>query len=58
MIKADLDGDVRQAETDNRLAIVEGRVDLVRRDLGRSEQRLDVVVARAAEDNDAGINER
>ena len=51
MVKVSLDSDERLAGSDNRLALVEGRVDLVRRDLSRSEQRLDVVVARAAEDS-------
>ena len=58
MIKVSLDADERLAESDNRLAVVEGRVDLVRQDMKRSEQRLDVVVARAAEDEDAHLNER
>ena len=57
-IRIDLDTDDRMAASDNRLTVVEGRVDLVRRDLGRSHQRLNVVVARAAEDGDAIINEK
>ena len=58
MIRVSLDMDVRQAEADNRLALVEGQVQLVRRDLSRSDGRLDVVAARAAEDNDSHVNER
>ena len=58
MIRVSLDADVRQSEADNRLAVVEGKVELVRRDLGRSSQRIDVVVARASEDGDSQVNER
>ena len=58
MVKVSLDSDERLAESDNRLAVVEGRVDNVRRDLRRSEGRIDVVVARAAEDEDAHQNEK
>ena len=58
MVRVNLDLDLRQAEADNRLTLVEGRVDLVRRDLVRTDQRLDVVVARAAEDGDAILNEK
>ena len=58
MIRVSLDGDVRASEADNRLAVVEGRVDLVHRDLAHSSQRLDVVVARASEDGDAIANEK
>ena len=58
MIRIDLDSDDRAAASENRMAVVEGRVDLVRRDLGRSHQRINVVVARAAEDGDAILNER
>ena len=58
MIRVSLDADERCAMADNRLTAVEGRVDLVQRDLGRSDQRLDVVVARAAEDGDSIVNER
>ena len=58
MIRASLDGDVRASEADNRLSIVEGRVDLVQRDLARGSQRLDVVAARAAEDEDGYSNEK
>ena len=58
MVKVDLDADVRLAETDNRLAVVEARVDLVQRDLHRSDQRMNVVVARAAEEEDGHLNEK
>ena len=58
MVRVSLDGDVRAAEADNRLAIVEGRVDLVRRDLARNSQRLDVVAARGAEESEAAQNEK
>ena len=58
MIRVSLDADERLAGSDNRLALVEGRVDLVRRDLGRSDQRINVVVARAAEEADAHANEK
>ena len=58
MVKASLDADVRMSDADNRLALVESRVDLVRRDLRRSRHRVDVVVALAAEETDAGLNER
>ena len=58
MIRIDLDADERMMASENRLTVVESRVDLVRTDLGRSNQRLDVVVARAAEDGDANVNVR
>ena len=58
LVRADLDSEAHGSEVDNRLALVEGRVDLVQRDLARSDQRLDVVVARAAEDGDAILNEK
>ena len=58
MIRADLDGDLRASEAENRLAVIEGRVDLVRRDLVRSNHRIDVGAARASEDGDAVLNER
>ena len=58
MVRVSLDTEDRLAESDNRLTVVEGRVDLVRRDLGRSDQRLNVVVARAAEEADSRINEK
>ena len=58
MIRVSLDADDRQAQADNRIAAVEGRVELVRRDLGRSDQRLNVVVARAAEEADGIANEK
>ena len=58
MVKVSLDADVRQAEADNRMAVVEGRVDLVRQDLRHQSSRLNVVVARAAEEADASVNQR
>ena len=58
MVRVSLDGDLRANEADNRLAMVEGRVDLVRRDLVRSNQRLDVAVARASEDGDQNLNDK
>ena len=58
MVKIDLDTDDRLAADDNRLTAVEGRVDVVRRDLIQSSDRLDVVVARASEEGDASINEK
>ena len=58
MVQVSLDSDVRIAGSDNRLAMVEGRVDLVRHDMRASHQRLDVVVARAAEDTDAVLNDK
>ena len=58
MVQVDLDSDVRLADTDNRLAVVEGRVDLMQRDLLANGQRMDVVVARAAEEEDAHLNEK
>ena len=58
MVRVDLDSDELLAADDNRLTVVEGRVDLVRRDLSQNSSRLDVVVARAAEDGDALINEK
>ena len=58
MVRVSLDAEDRLAESSNRVTVVENRVDLVRRDLGRTEQRLNVVVARAAEDGDAILNEK
>ena len=58
MIQVSLDTDVRMVGSDNRLSVVEGRVDLVRHDMESSSQRLDVVVARAAEDTDAALNDK
>ena len=58
MVRVSLDADVRQSEADNRIAVVESRVELVRQDLGRQNNRLYVVVCRAAEDGDEAINQR
>ena len=58
MVQVSLDADERLAADQNRITSVESRVDLVKRDLGRSEQRINVVVARAAEDRDAAVNEK
>ena len=58
MIRLTLEADDRLMASENRLTVVENRVDLVRRDLGRTEQRLNVVAARAAEDSDATVNEK
>ena len=58
MIKVSLDTDERLAKDENRVTVLEGRVDLVRRDFVRSDQRLNVVVARAAEEADAAVNEK
>ena len=52
------DMDDRMARSINRTTAVEGRVDLIRRDQARSDQRINVVVARAAEEADALANER
>ena len=52
------DMDDRMAREVNRASAVEGRVDLLRRDQARSDQRINVVVARAAEEADALVNER
>ena len=58
MVRVSLDTDLRQSEADNRVTLVESRVDLVRQDLGRQTQRLNVAVARAAEEADAHTNLR
>ena len=58
MVAVDLDTDLRAGAAENRLTVVENRVDLVRRDLGRTEQRLNVVAARGSEDSDAALNEK
>ena len=58
MVIVDLDTDLRASASENRLTVVENRVDLVRRDLGRAEQRLNVAAARASEDGDAVANEK
>ena len=58
MIRVSLDTDDRLVADENRLTAIEGRVDVVRREVVRSDQRVDVVVARSAEEGDAIINER
>ena len=58
MVRVGQDSEERFGSSENRLAVVEGRVNLVRRDLIRSEQRVNVVVARAAEEADGILNER
>ena len=58
MVQVSLDADVRAASSENRLALVEGRVDLVRHDMAGSHHRVDVVVARAAEDTDSVLNDK
>ena len=58
MIRVSLDADVRASEADNRLTVVESRVDLVQQDLSGHSNRLNVVVARAAEESDAALNLR
>ena len=58
MVRVSQDSEDRFGSSENRLAVVEGRVDLVRRDLVRSEQRVNVVVARAAEEADGILNEK
>ena len=58
MVRVSRDADDRLAASDNPLTVVEGRVDLVRREQGRSEQRLNVVVARASKEADSIVNER
>ena len=50
MVKVSLDADICLSESDNRLTVVEGRVDLVRQDL--------VDVAWAAEEANAALNQR
>ena len=58
MVQAALDSDARLAASENRVVHVENRVDLLRRDLGHSESRIDVVVARAAEERDSHVNDK
>ena len=58
MVRVSLDADERLAGIDNQVSLVDGRVDLVRRDLARSDQRINVVVARAAEEADSHTNEK
>ena len=43
---------------ENRLSVVEDHLVLARGDLNRANSRIDHVVARAAEDGDAAINDR
>ena len=52
------DADDRVSRTESRLTVVEGRVDLVRHDNITADQRINVVVARAAEEADAIWNEK
>ena len=52
------DMDDRMAFEDNKVVAIEGRVDLLRRDQFRSDQRINVVVARSAEEADGHVNER
>ena len=54
----DLDMEERISRGENRLTVVENRVDLVRLDHIHTEQRINVVVARAAEEADAIWNEK
>ena len=58
MRKLSEDMDDRLARDSNLITSLQGRVDLLRRDHARSEQRINVVVARAAEEADAVVNER
>ena len=58
MIRADLEAEAQCIDVDNRLALVEGRVDLIRQDLAKTDARVDINVARASEDGDAIINEK
>ena len=58
MKEVSADTDVRLSRDETRLTITEGRVDLVRRDQVLCNQRINVVVARAAEEADAIWNEK
>ena len=58
MVAVGLDVEVRAGLHENRLTVVENRVDLTRTDLVSTNQRLNVVVARAAEEADSVVNER
>ena len=58
MVRLSLDAEARLAGSESRVTVTENRIDLVRRDLGRTDQRVNVVVARAAEDGDAILNEK
>ena len=48
----------RVAIDENRLTVVETRVDLTRQDLTLANSRINYVVSRAAEDGDAILNEK
>ena len=56
MISADVDE--RMARGEDRMTLVESRVELLQQDDVRAEQRINVVVARAAEDADAVWNDK
>ena len=58
MVKLNQDLDDRHATEVNRVTAVEGQVALLHRDQVRSDRRVNVVVARAAELADAHTNER
>ena len=58
MRKLSEDMDDRMVREANLVTSVNGRVDLLRRDQVRSEQRINVIVARAAEEADARVNAR
>lgn len=58
MVKVSLGADNCLADDSNHLTSVGGRVDLVRRDLLKSDQPINVVVANAAEDGDAVLNKK
>ena len=48
----------RVAIDENRLTVVETRVDLARQDLTLANSRINYVMSRAAEDGDAILNEK
>ena len=58
MVRLNQDLDDRHATEVNRVTAVEGQVALLHRDQVRSDRRVNVVVARAAELADAHTNER
>ena len=58
LIKVDLDVPDRLTVDENRMTVVEGSVQIVRGDLTRANDRINYVVARAAEDGDAALNEK